>query len=252
MRLLLINPNTSTFMTERMLETARPVLHPETRLTGITAPRGVPYIASRAEAQIAGAVVLEMLAEHADKADAAVIAAFGDPGLIAARELFDIPVVGLAEAAMLTACMVGPRFGIVTFSPTLRAWYSDCVALNGLSGRCAGIWTLPEPPSGTLESIRENLEARLLALALRAIQEEEADVLIFSGAPLAGLAAQLGARIPVPVVDQVIAAVRQAETLAALNLRPPTSGSLCRPVPKESTGLPEALAARIAHRGENP
>ncbi len=29
-----------------------------------------------------------------------VIAAFGDPGLIAARELFDLPIVGMAEAAM--------------------------------------------------------------------------------------------------------------------------------------------------------
>ena len=49
-------------------------------------------------------------------ADAVVIDCMGDPGLFGARELFSFPVVGLAEAAMLTACMVGQRFSIVTFS----------------------------------------------------------------------------------------------------------------------------------------
>ena len=85
----------------------RKVAAPGTALVPLTAPRGLPYIASRAEAQIGGTIVLEMLAEHHRSADGAVIAAFGDPGLFGARELFDIPVIGMSEAAMLTACMLG-------------------------------------------------------------------------------------------------------------------------------------------------
>ena len=92
---------------------------PGTIISTATATRGVPYIATRAEAQIGGAIALEMLAERHREYDAAIIAAFGDPGLFGARELFDIPVVGMAEASMLTACMLGRRFAIVTFAARL-------------------------------------------------------------------------------------------------------------------------------------
>ena len=107
--ILLLNPNTSADMTTRMLAAAEAVAAPGTRLHPMTAPRGVPYIATRAEAQIGGAIALEMLAERHRTVDAAILAAFGDPGLLGARELFDIPVVGMAEAAMLAACMAVKR-----------------------------------------------------------------------------------------------------------------------------------------------
>jgi len=62
-----------------------------------------------------------MLAEAHRNVDGAILAAYGDPGLFGARELFDIPVVGVSEAAMLTACMVGQRFVIVTFATALSS-----------------------------------------------------------------------------------------------------------------------------------
>jgi Asp/Glu/hydantoin racemase len=102
MRILLVNPNISVSITERLATVAHEAAAPGTQITALTAPRGVPYISCRAEAQLAGAVVLELLAEHGSGHDAALIAAFGDPGLWAARELFDLPVVGMAEAAMHT------------------------------------------------------------------------------------------------------------------------------------------------------
>ena len=70
MKILLINPNTSANMTERMVRAAADVLAPDVELVAITATRGMPYIASRAEAVIAGAITLEMLAEHHRGTDA--------------------------------------------------------------------------------------------------------------------------------------------------------------------------------------
>lgn len=99
MRILLLNPNTSASVTGLMSAAAEEAKSQGTTIVPLTAERGVPYIASRAEAQIGGAIALEMLAEHHSTVDAAIIAAFGDPGLFGARELFDIPIVGLAEAA---------------------------------------------------------------------------------------------------------------------------------------------------------
>lgn len=246
MRLLLLNPNTSTGMTERMLAVGREVAAPGTELVPLTAPRGVPYIASRAEAQVGGAVALEMLAEHHDGIDAAIVAAFGDPGLFAARELFDRPVVGMAEAAMLTACMLAQRFAIVSFATALGPWYAECVAAHGLTGRCAGIRLL-DSPFRDVGAVQEEKEHLLVKLALATVRENGADAIILAGAPLAGLAGRVADRIPVPIVDPVAAAVKQAEALVALRPRKAEAGTFRRPPAKPTRGLSEALARRIAH-----
>lgn len=243
MRILLLNPNTSADITELMLTAGRRVALPGTELIGVTASRGVPYIANEAEAILGAGVALELLAEHAHGIDAAIIGAFGDPGLVGARELFDLPIVGLAEAAMMTACMLGRRFAIVTFARALVPWYRVCVDAHGLSGRCASIKPL-EGNFGALVNVADEKEEALVALARRTVEEDQADVLIFAGAPLSGLAARVADRLPVPVVDQVAAAVRQAETLATLHPRRPQR----RLPPKATSGLPVSLAARIEGR----
>jgi allantoin racemase len=250
-RILLLNPNTTTAMTDRMCAAGEAVTAAGTTIVPVTATRGVPYIASRAEAQIGGAIALEMLAEHHRNVDAAIIAAFGDPGLLGARELFDIPIVGMAEAAMLSACMLGRRFAIVTFARALGPWYEDCVAVNGLSGRCAGIRML-DSPFQQVSDVQDEKEDLLVELALRAVNEDDADVIILAGAPLAGLAAKVAHRIPVPVVDQVAAAVKMAEALVALRPRKATAGTFRRPPAKPAIGLPDALASRIAHMDASP
>ncbi|SEC25335.1 aspartate/glutamate racemase family protein [Bradyrhizobium erythrophlei] len=247
MKILLLNPNTTAAVTDLLHAAGSKVASAGTELVPTTAARGVPYIATRAEAQIGGAIALEMLAEAGPGIDAAIIAAFGDPGLFGARELFAFPVVGLAEAAMLTACMLGRRFSIVTFAGALAPWYEECVAMHGLSSRCAGIRTL----GGSFQSISDvqaEKEELLVALANRAVEQDGADVVILSGAPLAGLAAKVRDRIPVPVVDPVAAAVRQAETLAVLKPRKAVAGTFRRPDPKPTLGLAEPLATIIEHR----
>lgn len=251
MRILVLNPNTSSSITERLMQAARPAAAPGTELEALTAPRGFPYIATRAEAQIGGAVALEMLAEHHARFDAAIIAAFGDPGLFAARELFDLPVVGMAEAAMLTACMLGRRFGIVTFARALGPWYAECVEAHGLGGRLAGIRML-DGRFASVADVQEEKEALLVELARSAVEEDGADVVILAGAPLAGLAAKVRDRVPVPLVDQMVAAVKQAEALVTLGARKATAGTFRRPAPKETCGLPATLASRWLGSSETP
>jgi Asp/Glu/hydantoin racemase len=246
-KILLLNPNTTTAVSDLLSAAGRKVASPGTELVTATAARGVPYIATRAEAQIGGAIALEMLAAADADIDAAIIAAFGDPGLFGARELFDFPVIGLAEAAMLTACMLGRKFAIVTFARALGPWYQECVSMHGLDARCAGIRTL-DGAFKSISDVQGEKEEMLVALANRAIEEDDADVVILSGAPLAGLADKVRDRIPVPVVDPTAAAVRQAETLVALKPRKATAGTFRRPDPKPTIGLAEPLAAVIEHR----
>jgi Asp/Glu/hydantoin racemase len=247
MRILLANPNTSEGVTRRLHDAAIKVTALGTTLIPLTAPRGLPYVATRAEAQIGGTILLEMLAEHHRAADAAIIAAFGDPGLFGARELFDIPVVGMSEAAMLTACMLGRKFVIVTFSEALKPWYRDCVEMHGLNSRCAGVHALGGPFSSILE-VRDEMADHLVELANRLVAQAEADVVIFSGAPLAGLTERVKHRIPVPVVDPIQAAVKLGETLVALGTVAPTVGTFRRPSAKGAVGIQSALAQRIEHK----
>ena len=246
MRILLINPNTSNDMTERMVATARPLLTPDVELVPMTASRGMPYIASRAEALVAGTITLEMIAEHHAGMDAVVIAAFGDPGLVAARELFELPITGMAEASMLTACMLGRRFSIVTFSSTLTAWYEDAVALCGLEARCASI-RVPDVGFRSVATVQDELESDLVELTERVTAEDQADVVILAGAPLTGLATRIAERVPVPLVDPICAAVSQAELLARIRPRAAKVGRFARPGPKAAIGLSPALKAWIEH-----
>ena len=126
-RLLLINPNISESVSALIADEARRTASPGTSIDVITAPFGMAYIETRFEALIGAYAVAQLAAEHYSKADAIVVAAFGDPGLPAIRELVPIPVVGMSEAALSSACLLGQRFSIIAISSRITAWYRETV-----------------------------------------------------------------------------------------------------------------------------
>ncbi|KMW57672.1 Hydantoin racemase [Candidatus Rhodobacter oscarellae] len=243
MRLLLINPNMTESMTRSMTDVARVTAGPAAEIVPLTATTGFPYISSRAEAQIAGAGVLETIASHRHDVDAVIIAAFGDPGLVAARELFDLPIVGMAEAAVMSAAMLGERFSVVTFSPHMARWYDACVRQTGLGGRFTGVRCPADPPA-QLGDVQTALRPELIALAHDGTRSDGADVVILGGAPLAGLAPQIAHETPGILVDPIAAATAQAMALARLS--PSYRNRTARPAAKTSTGLGQALSTVIA------
>jgi Asp/Glu/hydantoin racemase len=145
----------------------------------------------------------------------------------------------MAEAAMLTACMLGRKFAILTFAVALEPWYQECVDYNGLAGRSVGVFCLDEPFT-SIDNVGAEKAERLIELSKRAILAG-ADVCILGGAPLAGVAADIADRVAVPLVDGVAAAVRQAETLVALGCRKATAGTFRRAAPKTLTGVSDAM-----------
>lgn len=243
-RLLLVNPNTTEAVTGLMMRSAVAVAAPGVEIAAVTAARGVPYISSRAEALIGGVIALEMLAEASPAPDAALLAAFGDPGLAGAREMFDFPVVGVSEAAMLAACMLGAKFLIISFTSAMLGWYRECVAMHGLDARCAGVVAL-DLPFGALDDVQVAHGEALIAFAQRQAKACGADCLIFAGAPLAGLAHAARDRLDLPVVDPIAAAVKLAEALVALSPIKARAGSYARPAAKDSICLSAALANRL-------
>ena len=243
MRLLLINPNMTEAMTTAMTKVAHAAIGEDAEIIPVTATKGFPYISSRAEAQIAGAQVLETIAAFHKDVDAVIIAAFGDPGLVATRELFDLPIIGMAEAAVLSASLLGDRFSVVTFSPHMARWYTDCVILTGLEARFTGV-RCPKQPPAKIDNIAADFRNELISLAGLATAQDGADVVILGGAPLAGLAPQITDQTPGILIDPIAAASVQA--LAMARLAPNYKNRIARPEAKSSAGLGPDLAAIIA------
>lgn len=240
MRLLIVNPNISQSVTDLIEAEARRTASAQTQITMATASAGVAYIETRFEALLGGHAVACIAGEQAGTYDALIVAAFGDPGLAALKEVLDVPVVGMTEAALMSACLLGQRFSIVAISARITAWYRETVAANGLLGRLASIRHLDRPLRDA-GSVQEDHGARLVELCEAAVREDGADVIILAGAPLAGLARSVAKRLPVPVVDGVSSAVRHAETLAALGLRGASEGSFAAPPVKPRANLPTGI-----------
>jgi len=245
MNLLLINPNTSQSVSDLIEAEARRAAAPDTHIEVLTAPFGVAYIETRFESLIGAYATATLAAEHHAKHDAIVVAAFGDPGIDGLREALGIPVVGLTEAALMTACQLGKRFSIVAISRRITAWYRECVQANGLLGRLASIRCLDNPLKD-IGRVQDDHTQRLEALCLSAVEDDGADVIIIAGAPLAGLARSIRDRIPVPVVDGVSSAVCQAQALVSLSPLPARRGSFAPPPIKPNHGLPDAMARLLA------
>jgi len=241
MRLLVINPNISDDVSELIRAEAKRTAAPDTEVVVRTAPAGVEYIETRFESLLAAPQVAQLMAEESG-ADAVVVAAFGDPGMPALKELLPVPVVGITEAALATAALLGRRFAIVAISRRITAWYRDCVEQNGYGSRLASIRSLGEAlPS--IGAVQQDFRTELLRLAHEVVDQDGADVVILAGAPLAGLARDIGASIPVPVVDGISAGVAQAELLVRLRTGSHRKGSFAAPPRKPNKGLTPELSA---------
>jgi Asp/Glu/hydantoin racemase len=244
-RLLVINPNISDSVTALIEAEARRSAAPGTTLTMLTAPFGVAYIETRFEALIGAYATAQLAAENHPGHDAVIIAAFGDPGLGGLREALPVPVLGLTESALASACLLGHRFSIIAISQRIQAWYREVVEANGLTGRLASIRALNRPLA-SIGTVQDEHQAALLALCESAVDDDGAEVIVLAGAPLAGLARTLRGRLPVPVVDGVSSAVRHAESLVALAPGKAVRGSFAPPPVKPNRGLTDGIARLLA------
>lgn len=245
MRLLLINPNTSPEVTAAVARVAEGLVPATVELVPVTGRFGARYVASRSAAAIAGHAALDALANHVDGTDAVLLACFGDPGLLALKELSPVPVVGMAEASCHLACTLGRQFAIVTGGERWPAMLEEFVASLGLARRLAGIRALA--PSADVLSRNLDLAIEQLAEACAiAVREDGAEIVVLGGAALAGLAGRVGAELDVPVICSLDAGLQATLAVAALRSTKPASGSLAAPPAMASVGLSEALQRRLA------
>ena len=219
MKLLVINPNITDRITAAAVAAAQAAARPGTTITGVTGTFGVAYIASRGENIIGAHAALTAFAEASsrDHFDGVIIAAFSDAGLEAIRELASCPVVGMAQAAMVAAAMIG-RFAIVTAAPALLGVMEERARDYGVADRCVGLLSA-QANTVDLAGDLEGAINQLVKLAKTAIDERGAQAIVLGGAPLATIADAIRARVSVPVIEGVTAAVKHLETIASRRSR---------------------------------
>src|SRR4051812_40108573 len=185
MKLLLVNGNTTQAVTDRVVAEATRCAAPGTAITGVTARFGVSIVSTEAEEAIAGHAVLDALAANFAGHDAAILAISFDTALLGARQIVPIPVVGMTEASLLTACLLGRRFGLISFGQSSRAMYSDVVQRAGLAQRMAAHETI-ELANATAYLREGGQDAAVIDAAGRLITAG-ADAVVVAGAAIAGI-----------------------------------------------------------------
>jgi len=203
-RCLILNPNTSASVTETVLGACRQA-HPGVSWDGMTSRFGAPYIADEvAYAKASHAVIDAYEAFYADH-DAVLVACFGDPGLLALRELARVPVIGLAQASLQAAGRRG-RFAIVTGGHAWAPMLARFARAHELDDRLVGIHTVDL--TGAQIAAEPERAIDDLAVAARKGVDGGADVILLGGAALYGLAATLQPRVSVPILDNVLLAAQ--------------------------------------------
>jgi allantoin racemase len=237
MKICVINPNTSTAMTARIGAVAAAVAAPGTRVEAVNASFGAASIEDHHDDVWAAVGVLEQVRlGQAGGADAFVIACFGDPGLHAARELADGPVIGIAEAAFHAASLLATGFSVVTTLKRTCVIAEHLVLQYGFERRCRGI-------HGTdiavleLENPATLAFDRILAASREALDRDRSGAIVLGCAGMADLCQALQQRLGVPVIDGVGAALKLAEALVDLGLSTSKRGDYAAPLAKRYTGI---------------
>lgn len=207
---LLVNPNTSQWVTDKLATHLAGLLGPAARILPATARFGHAYIASPEGFAAGEQAVLDLVARHLaagpqDPPDAVLIGCFGDPGLQALRQRVALPVLGLAEAAIGEAWQAG-RYAIVTGGTAWKAMLEPIVAGMGRADRLDNITVIAQ--SGGDLAADPEAARRLLAAACREAAVPGVERVVLGGAGFGGLGDAIAPEVPVPVIDSVSAGAR--------------------------------------------
>jgi allantoin racemase len=246
---LVINPNTSPEMTTEIEDTARRVFQPPWECLVTPAPGGPESLESWTDYHLASVAVLPLLEEYPD-VDGVVLACFGDPGLYVLKEICTVPVVGIAEASMSLALLLGSRFGILAGMRRAVELMDSMVRTYGLEARYAGC----EPLDMRVLDFEKDRTATLdvLARASMRLRERGADVLLLGCAGLTAFADDLHKRVQMPAIDPVEAGCRLLKSVQESGLTTSHVGLYSKPAPQNMNNLDEIFSPKMANLLRKP
>lgn len=211
---LVINPNSNPEVTAGIRTAVAPLAGSE-RPVEVVGLEGTPYgIESQGDVDAVAGPLVERIAAEAGRHDAFVIACFSDPGLHAAREAVDAPVLGIAQAGLLTALGLAGRVGVISIQPGSLPRHWRAYRALGVAGAVVG----DEAVGATVAELADAgaMGDRMEAVGRSLVEGRGAEVLVLGCAGMARYREPLEAALGVPVVDPTQAAVGLAQTSAVL------------------------------------
>lgn len=151
--------------------------------------------------------------------DGVILGCFGDPGLDAIREMASIPTVGPGETSLLTACILGHRFSIVTVLDTVIPSLEKLVRMVGVEQKLASI----RPTGIAVLELAQNPEtshAKMVDESLKARDHDRTDVIILGCMSMAFLmvSEDMQEALGIPVINPAILSLKILEGLIQARL----------------------------------
>ncbi|GAA6179019.1 aspartate/glutamate racemase family protein [Shimia sp. NS0008-38b] len=206
--IILINPNSTTSMTDAMVETAKNTA-PNAAIVGWTSSDGPAAIQGEKDGELAVPPLLKLVQKANDAgATTIIIGCFDDTGLDEARRLSTCPVIGIGQAAYHMASLYGRRFSVVTTLAVSVPVLAQNVEGYGLSHNVARIRASGVPVLA-LENNREAATQQVIGEIQRATQEDDIDCIVLGCAGMVHITNDNAAG-SVRLIDGVQAAVKVA------------------------------------------
>jgi Asp/Glu/hydantoin racemase len=205
-----INPNSLVSVTTGIARALRPIANSlHCRFEYSTLDAGPPGIATQRDADRAAPFVADFVATHASHSDGFVIACYSDPGLFAARELTNKPVIGIGHASLDRAATLGNRIGVIAASSVGIARHWRYYRMLGVASQIVGERAIDLPVEHTGDPA---LALDRLTVTATQLRDDGADVIVLGCAGMADLRDALEDAVCLPVVEPCRAA---AEAIAA-------------------------------------
>jgi allantoin racemase len=218
MRIRIVVPIISSVFNDELRKEAAQFKAPDTVVDVVNIDRGPASIESHYDEVVASGPIVDAVVEaEKDGADGVFIDCFGDPGVDAARELVDIPVVGGFQPAALAAMLLARRWSVVTVLKNVLPMIGDLARKMGVGGSLASVRDIHTPVLELQD--KKLLHERLLREIGKAVEHDGAEAVVLGCTGMMGLARSLAESmakkgLPVPVVDPTAAAIGFLELLA--------------------------------------
>jgi len=154
--------------------------------------------------------------------DAFLIGNISDAGIREAREMVNIPVLGLSETSLHMACIMGANFALVTISEKWTPRLLENVHRYGLERRLVGVEALNTSPLDLKKAMidnehREYIVAEFTAAAGR-LQAKGAEVIIPAGGDIIVFLADAGIYEieRSPIVNGIVELIKMGEMAVKL------------------------------------
>jgi allantoin racemase len=237
-KILVINPNTSEEFNQILEKTAERYALSTTKVKVLSPASGPRSIEGIYDEGLSIQGTLEVFVDHEKEFDAFILACYSDPLAIhAIREITEKPVLGIAEASVHLACLLGHKFSIVTTNDRWGPLLHDAVRKYGVESRCASVRTTGLRVLDFEDQASGAVERAIEEQATRAVREDGAEAICLGCAGMSGLDKELQTKLKVPVLDGFVCALKLLEVFDQYGVTHSKINTYTRPLSKELTGL---------------